>query len=145
VLSFVVRRIVEQAYRQANAFDLDPLIGSFAPDAVFEFHGDSPLGGERHGPEAIRAWFEQVRRDFGRLELTAQDVVASGPPWNMRVVVRLTDRYHLISGDTLANHGFQYLRLRWGKVVEDRVLVDLTIVRRALELVERSACGPARG
>jgi ketosteroid isomerase-like protein len=139
VLTFVVRRIVERAYLQVNAFDLDALMGSFATDAVFEFHGDSPLGGERRGPEAIRAWFEQVRRDFGRLELTPQDVVAGGPPWDMRVVVRFTDRYHLISGDTLDNHGFQYLRLRWGKVVEDRILVDLTILRRALELVERSA------
>lgn len=138
MLSWLVRRVLERGYRQVNAFDLDGLTTAFAPDAVFEFQGDSPLGGERHGPAGVRAWFEQTAREFGRLHLTAHDVAVSGPPWNIRVIVRFTDRYELITGDSLENHGFQYLRLRWGKVKEDRILVDLGIVQTALELISNA-------
>jgi ketosteroid isomerase-like protein len=138
MISWLVGRVVERAYQQANAFDLDRLMRAFARDAVFEFQGDTPFGGERFGPAGVRAWFEQVATEFGRLQLTAHDVAVSGAPWNMTVIVRFTDRYHLSGEHTLENSGFQYLRLRWGKVKEDRILVNLDVVRHALELVEQA-------
>lgn len=135
MMSWLVRRVVERGYRQVNTGDLDGLTSAFARDAIFEFQGGTPFGGERHGPAGVRAWFEQIAWEFGRLHLTAHDVAVSGPPWNMLVIVRFTDRYQLITGDVLQNHGFQYLRLRWGKVTEDRILVDLGIFRAALALI----------
>src|SRR5947209_14647209 len=133
MLSWIVRRIVENGYAKQNRGDFAGLARAFAKDGVLEFMGDTPFAGERRGREAIVAWFEQVKREFGRLTLIAEDVTVSGPPWNMRVVVRFIDRYHLISGDTIDNYGFQFLRIAWGKVKEDRILVDLGIVRQALE------------
>ena len=135
MIAWLARRLVERAYRWQNGGDLDRLLLAFAPDAVFEFHGDTPFGHERRGREAIRQWFEQVASDFGRLELRAEEVTVSGPPWNMRLVIRFRDRYRLISGHSLENYGFQYLRLRWGRIVEERILVDLDIVRYALALI----------
>ena len=134
MVAWIARHVVERAYRDLNARNLDALLRVFAADAVFEFHGDTPFGGERRGRQAIRGWFEEVWRDFGRLELSARDVAVSGPPWNMKVIVRFGDRYHLNTGDTLDNHGFQYLRLSWGKVKEDRILVDQQILGRAVAL-----------
>lgn len=134
MIAWIVRHVVERAYRDLNAGNLDAILRVFAADAVFEFHGDTPFGGERRGRQAIRGWFEEVWRDFGRLELSVRDLAVSGPPWNMRVIVRFGDRYHLSSGDTLDNYGFQYLRLSWGRVKEDRILVDHGILRRALDL-----------
>lgn len=144
MLSWIVRRVVERGYRRANSFDLDGLTRMFASDAIFEFVGDTPFGGERRGPAGVRAWFEQVAREFGRLELTARDVAVAGPPWNMRVIVRFTDRYRLVGGQTLDNQGFQFLRLSWGKVKEDRILVDLDVVRRALAIVSESGADASR-
>jgi ketosteroid isomerase-like protein len=138
MLSWLVGRIVKRGYQQANAGDIDALTKAFARDVVFEFHGDTSLGGERRGPDGVRQWFRQVAEELGRLELTAQDVVVSGLPWNMRVIVRLTDRAHLISGHEFENHGFQFLRLRWGKIVEDRILVNLDIVRQELAAIEQA-------
>ena len=34
-------------------------------------------------------------------ELTAHDIAVSGTPWNMTVIVRFTDRYHLLGGHML--------------------------------------------
>jgi ketosteroid isomerase-like protein len=125
MLSLIVRRVVQNGYAKQNRGDFEALSRMFAKDAVFEFQGDTPFGGERRGREAIRAWFDQVGREFGRLRLTMGDVAVSGPPWNVQVIVRFNDAYELISGDTLTNHGFQFLRIAWGKVKEDRILVDL--------------------
>jgi ketosteroid isomerase-like protein len=136
MISWIVRRIVENGYAKQNRGDFEGVARMFAADGVFEFMGDTPFAGERRGRAAVVAWFEQVERDFGRLTLTAEDVAVCGPPWNMRVIVRFRDRYHLIGGDTVENRGFQFARIAWGKVKEDRILVDVGIVRRALELVE---------
>lgn len=136
MLSVIVRRIVEDGYDKQNRGDFLALTKMFAEDGLFEFLGDTPFGGERRGRAAIREWFDQVGRDFGRLRLTAQDVAVSGPPWNMRVIVRFSDTYELISGERLTNHGFQFLRIAWGKVKEDRILVDLGVVEKALGLIE---------
>jgi ketosteroid isomerase-like protein len=135
MLSLIVRRIVKDGYDKQNRGDFQALARMFAEDGVFEFLGDTPFGGERRGREAIRGWFEQVERNFGRLRLTAHDVVVSGPPWNMRVIVRFSDAYELISGDTRTNSGFQFLRIAWGKVKEERILVDLGVVENALGLI----------
>lgn len=68
MLSLIVRCVVQDGYAKQNR----------------------GFGGERRGREAIRDWFEQVRRDYGRLRLTAHDVAVSGPPWNLRVIVRFS-------------------------------------------------------
>ncbi len=136
MISWLARRAVEHGYRKQNRGDFEGLTKTFAEDGLFEFEGGTPFGGERRGRQAIREWFEQVARDFGRLHLTAEDVAVAGPPWNMRVIVRFSDRYDLIGGETLSNHGFQFVRLAWGKVKEDRILVDLGVVHQALELIE---------
>jgi ketosteroid isomerase-like protein len=141
MISWIVRRIVENGYAKQNRGDFAGLARAFANDGVLEFMGDTPFAGERRGREAIVSWFEQINREFGRLTLTAKDVTVSGPPWNMRVIVRFGDHYDLISGDTMDNYGFQFLRIAWGKVKEDRILVDVGIVRQAIERVEASATG----
>jgi len=136
MISWVIRRVIESGYARQNRGDFEGVARAFARDGVFEFQGDTPFGGERRGREAIVGWFEQVRRDFGRLTLIAHDVAVGGPPWNMRVIVRFSDRYELISRDTMTNHGFQFLRIAWGKIKEDRILVDLGVVRQAMQLIE---------
>jgi ketosteroid isomerase-like protein len=136
MISWIVRRVIENGYGKQNRGDFSGVTKMFSKDGLFEFQGDTPFGGERHGRQAIREWFERVGRDFGRLELTAHDVAVGGAPWNMRVFVRFSDRYELISGDTMTNHGVQFLRIAWGRVKEDRVLVDLGVFRQALDLIE---------
>lgn len=135
MISWIVRRIVERGYARQNRGDFAGLARMFSRDAVFEFHGDTRFGGERRGPEAVRSWFEDLGQTFGRLHLMADDVTVSGWPWNMRVMVRFHDRYELINGERVTNYGFQFLRISWGKVKEDRILVDLGIVQQALQRI----------
>ena len=51
---------------------------------------------------------------------TIHDVTAAGPPWNLRVAFRFSDRI----GDDYANEGVEYMRIKWGKLREQRVYLD---------------------
>lgn len=89
-----------------------------ADDVLFEFPGSSSFGGSLRGREAVLAWmrrFAALKPDY-----VIRDVLVTGPPWNTRLAVRLSDRI----GETYANEGMQYLRMRWGKVISDEVFID---------------------
>jgi ketosteroid isomerase-like protein len=103
-------------YRQAVALA--------APDMRFRFVGDTPMGADLRGREAFADWFERFERTFPGLRLTLQDVVVQGPPWNTSVVTRLTVRGTLADGSAYENEAMQWVRLRWGRMVEDTVLED---------------------
>jgi ketosteroid isomerase-like protein len=103
-------------YRQAVALA--------APDMRFRFVGDTPMGADLRGREAFADWFERFERTFPGLRLTLQDIVVQGPPWNTSVVTRLTVRGTLADGSGYENEAIQWVRLRWGRMVEDTVLED---------------------
>jgi hypothetical protein len=75
------------------------------------------------GPTVGEAWFERFAALKPRLEVL--DAVVNGPPWNMSACVVFDDTVCDRSGQVLyANHGVQYVRLRWGKVMFDEVNLD---------------------
>ena len=89
-----------------------------APDIRFRFPGTSSFAADTTTSGELTAWitrFSALRPDYEIL-----DVLVAGPPWNIRVAVRLRDRI----GDDYSNEGMQYLRMRWGKMVVDEVFVD---------------------
>jgi ketosteroid isomerase-like protein len=135
MIAWIARRVVQRVYSMQNNGDHERVVRTFARDAVFEFCGDTPFAGERRGRACILEWFAEVHREFGRLHLIADDVAVSGPPWHTRVIVRFHDRYELINGERLTNHGFQFMRIAWGRVKEDRILVDLGVVHEALRRI----------
>jgi ketosteroid isomerase-like protein len=94
----------------------------FASDAHFVFPGRHSFAADLRDPDQIQAWFERFVALGPHFEVT--DVIASGPPWNMRVGVRFADRIALPDGRDYANQGMQYLRLRWGRIRLDRIFLD---------------------
>jgi hypothetical protein len=95
----------------------------FGPDARLRFAGTHGWAIDTSDPVAIRAWFER----FAALhpELCIVDVVTNGAPWRMSVCVVFDDALRDESGRVIySNHGVQYMRLRWGRVVLDEINVD---------------------
>jgi hypothetical protein len=68
----------------------------------------------------MRDWFRHAEEVLPGLNLTPVDVASVGPPWNTRVFVRL--EAHDDTG--YRNVAVQWIRLRWGRMVEDWVLED---------------------
>lgn len=120
--SWVVTRIVAFLYEKVRKGDLRlPLLG-MARDARFSFPGNSSFGGERRGKPAIEGWL----RRFASLqpEFTVHDAAAAGPPWNMRVFMRFSDRIVAPDGYVYENSGMEHIAVRWGLIREVRVHLD---------------------
>jgi ketosteroid isomerase-like protein len=120
---WLAKRLIQRAYTALREHDPAPVLRLFRPGARFHFAGDHSWAIDTTDPAAIRAWFER----FATLgpHLRAQEVVVGGPPWRMSVCVVFDDSLADETGNVVYhNHGVQYLRLRWGRVVLDEVSLD---------------------
>jgi ketosteroid isomerase-like protein len=102
--------------------DCDLVLKLMAGDVRFIFPGTSSFAADITGREGIERWLRRFVAMHPYYEIL--DVLVSGPPWNMRVAVRMRDRI----GDDYSNDGMHYLRMRWGKVFYDRVFIDTEAV-----------------
>ena len=127
--AWLVGLLVRRGFRQLNAGEVSGALDTFASDAHFFFPGRHSFAADLRDPEQIRAWFERFVALGPHFEIA--DVIASGPPWNMRVGVRFSDRIALPDGGEYRNEGMQYVRLRWGRVWLDRVFLDTQAVADA--------------
>jgi ketosteroid isomerase-like protein len=120
--SWIVGRAIRFLMRRLNAGDLPTIMRTFADDAVLVFPGGSSFAGEHRGKEAIQAWNERFFALHPSFAL--HEVAVAGPPWNMRVFFRFSDRIPIPGGGEYENEGMEYLRIRWGKTREQRVYLD---------------------
>jgi ketosteroid isomerase-like protein len=120
--AWLVGIAIRRGFRRLNAGDPSGALGRFAPDAHFFFPGRHSWAADLRDPDQIRAWFQRFVALCPHFEIA--DVIVSGPPWNMRVGVRFSDRIALSGGGEYRNEGMQYVRIRWGRVRLDRIFLD---------------------
>jgi len=121
---YIVRQIVRRAFRRLSAGDYEAVLARFAPTVAFRFSGDHAMGGELYGVPEVRAWFQRVYRLFPGIGFEPLAIVVQGWPWNTVAATRFRVRAPLHGGRPYANEGMQFLRLRWGRVVEDCLYED---------------------
>ncbi len=120
--SWIIGRVLQALIGRLNAGDTRSLMRTVARDALLVFPGASSFAGEHRGKPAIEAWFKrfvELRPSF-----VIHDVAVAGPPWNMRVCFRFTDRISIPGGGEYQNEGMEFLRMRWGMLQEQRVYLD---------------------
>lgn len=118
----LLRRLLLAALRRdldlLNLGDYRPLLSRYAADAVLRFPaGEHRWSGEHRG----RAGIERFLQRFTEAGLRGEvgEVVTSGPPWRMTVLVRFDDRAAGPDGAQLyANRAVLVLRTRRGRIVE---------------------------
>ncbi len=134
----MVRHIVRDGFRtMKQTRDGSHIAAMFRDDGVLAFSGDHMLGGERRGPAAVSAWFAQLFATFPDLAIDPLAVIVAGPPWATSVATRFSVTATLPDGARYANEGMQYLRLRFGRIVEDRLYEDTVKLVAALDIVRR--------
>jgi ketosteroid isomerase-like protein len=124
VYRYIVKLRLSRAFARLSEGDAEAVVRQFGPSSRFRFAGTHALGGERRGQDAVRAWFEQVFRLFPGLRLEPQTVIVNGWPWNTVVGTHFMVAATLVDGRPYRNEGMQFLRLRWGRVVEDLLFED---------------------
>jgi ketosteroid isomerase-like protein len=138
----IVASQVRKAYRHISAGDFEPVLSNFHADIRFQMMGDHHLGDERRGLLEAREWFAEVGRLFPDLRIEPLTVIVSGWPWDTRVATRFRVSSSLDGGGRYENEGMQFLRLRWGKAVEDRLFEDTQVLDEAIDH-QRMALGGA--
>jgi ketosteroid isomerase-like protein len=143
----IVKRIIRSGYSQISRADFDSLLKVFDPHIHFTFSGQHAMTGDFHNRETVRQWFERVHRFFPHLQIEAQHIVVSGMPWNTWAAVQFTVRDTLPDGTPYLNHGTQFMRIVWGKVVEDHLIEDTQILVKTLRCLSdqglKEASSPA--
>lgn len=139
----IVKRILRNGYRQISRADFEPLLKQFAPDIHFTFSGEHSMAGDFHRRDTVRQWFERVHRLFPDLEITAQQMVVSGMPWNTWIAAQFTVHATLPDGRAYHNHGTQFVRIVWGKVVEDYLIEDTQTLVETLRCLSEQGINEA--
>ncbi len=120
---WLVRTMVARGYRALGAGESAPVVNLFRAGARFRFAGSHSWAIDTTDHPSIESWFERFAALKPQLEVL--DVVVSGPPWSMSACVVFDDTFRDHTGQVAyANHGVQYVRLRWGKVIFDEVNLD---------------------
>lgn len=130
-----VRRILARL----SAGDWEAMTNSLAPRFTYRFYGDHALGGERHTREAMQDWWQRVFRLLPGARFEARDILVAGWPWATRVATDVVVRATLPDGTPYENVLNQFLRLRWGRIIEVRTLEDTQKLERMLR--EQAASG----
>ena len=120
----IVRRNVRTSFRALSGGDYEQVLRQFHPQVVLFFAGPAPLGGERSGIGDVRAWFQRLYSYFPGIQFSIHQVIVQGWPWSTLVATRLSITAPRSDGSDYRNEAMQFLHLRWGKVVEDRLHED---------------------
>jgi ketosteroid isomerase-like protein len=140
---FIVKQIVRRKLARLSAGDYEAVLKQFGPQSRFLFAGDHALGGERHGQDAVRAWFQEMLRLFPGIRIEPRDVIVNGWPWRTTVANHLAISATLADGRVYRNKGMQLLRLRWGRVVEDLIYEDTLKLDAELKRMQQADAEPA--
>lgn len=128
----IVKRIIRKGFADISRADFDPLLKQFAPNIHFTFAGQHAMSADFHDREAVRQWFNRLHRIFKGFQIEAQNIVVSGFPWNTTAAVQFTVRDTLPDGQPYVNHGTQFVRIVWGRVVEDHLIDDTQLLVETL-------------
>ena len=124
-----VRALMRHSINRLNAGDPSLLLKLAAPDAELAFPGDNswatmyrPVtkGRQRHathrGLDECRG-FAQRFIDEG-IQFEIEDILVNGPPWHMRIALRVRDFAPGSDGnDQYNNRAVAFLEVRWGRLI----------------------------
>jgi ketosteroid isomerase-like protein len=130
----IVEHVVRRTWQALDRRDTAPVLGGFARRFVYENVGaDHAFGGTFRTRDEVAAHFDTLFHLLPAVEFAVRDVLVSGWPGSTRVVVRVGIIAPLPDGSMYVNELVQLMRLRWGKVVAVRALVDNVRAREACD------------
>lgn len=125
----IVRWKIRSLFAEANRGNWQAIIDTLAPEFVYRFIGDTPLGGTRTQRSSMQAWFQRIYRLVPDAKLLPQMIVVEGMPWNTRIMTYVKFRGTLLAtgempAKSYENEVMQLLHLRWGKITSVLTLED---------------------
>jgi ketosteroid isomerase-like protein len=121
--AWAVRRMLQHNLSRLRAGDYRPLMRFYAKDVRFRFPGRSSWAGELHGKDELERWLRRFV-DVG-LQIFADEIVVSGPPWRMAICIRGTDHLDGPDGELLYENRYViWAHGSWGLLRDYEVYED---------------------
>jgi ketosteroid isomerase-like protein len=125
----IVRHRVRSLFAEANRGNWQAIIDALGDPFVYNFVGETPLGGTRTTRPAMQAWFRRIFELVPDAQLYPQEIVVEGFPWNTRVMTYVKFRGTLPatpdhSATPYENEVMQLMRIKWGRIVSVKTIED---------------------
>jgi ketosteroid isomerase-like protein len=128
--SWLATKLISYLMKRLRAGDVRLLLWLDAPDVTLTFPGQNSWSGRHKGKEEVARWLQ--RFIASGIETYADEVIATGPPWHTRLVIRARDYLRDGQGQTVYENRYViWGRMRWGRLKEYEVYED---THRANEL-----------
>lgn len=125
--AWCVKKMTTLAFSRLQAGDATFATSLLADGVRFRFPGKNPFAAELSGKADNQEWLRRFAHF--RPEFEIHDVIASGMPWDIRASIHFSDRIGAPDDpDAYCNEGVCIVRLRWGRVVEEKVFLDTQAV-----------------
>ena len=121
--SWLATKLISYLMTRLRAGDPRLLLWLDAPDVTLTFPGQNSWSGRYQGREAVGRWL--ARFIASGIETFPDEVIATGPPWRTRLVIRARD--HLLDERGQVVYENRYViwgRMRWGRLKEYEVYED---------------------
>jgi ketosteroid isomerase-like protein len=133
-----MKKIIDRQLARLRAGDYRSLLRLYADDIRFVFPGDSSWSGELRGKQAMGRWLQRLV-DAG-LQNFAEEVVVSGPPWNMKIAMRGWDYLQDPDGRLVyQNRYVLWGKAAWGRITEYEAYEDTGKVKALDDYLASSA------
>ena len=135
-----VRYWIKRNIRKLNEGNYRPALAMFAADGTLSFPGDNSWAAQYRTPVRGQTRFVThenrdevegflVRYVATGMQMTVEDVLVNGPPWNLRAAARV---HHWAPGpggeEIYANRAILMVRTVWGKIREQEDYEDTQLV-----------------
>lgn len=123
IRNWLAMRLLSRNMEALNAGDAGPTLRMEAADVRFRFPGSSSWAAEVRGRDQVGAWLK--RMVAAGVQHQCDEVVVSGPPWRMTVVMRGHDWADDADGNRVyANRYVIWGTLAWGRMRDYEVYED---------------------
>ena len=121
--SWLATKLISYLTKRLRAGDIRVLLWLDAPDVTLTFPGQNSWSGRHEGKAAVARWLQ--RFIASGIQTYPDEVVAAGPPWRTRLVVRARDHLRDDAGQTVYENRYViWGRMRWGRLQEYEVYED---------------------
>ncbi len=123
ILSWLAKQLLNRVMARLRAGDIRLALALDANDVKMTFPGENSWSGTYRGKKELRPWLERFAR-IG-IQIYLDEVVAMGPPWNMKVAVRGHDYLKSPEGETVYENRYViWGKLKWGRMKEYETYED---------------------
>jgi ketosteroid isomerase-like protein len=123
MLSWLGKRFVDYQLARLSAGDLRPILWMDAPDVRMTFPGESTFATDLRGRAEHERWLQRFVA-LG-MQISADEVIVKGFPWNTTLCVRGTDHLRSPGGEIVYENRYViWGHMSWGRLKRYEVYED---------------------